>query len=134
MNIRYEITSAESLKSADVLQLFAHAGISKPNWTEERLARALKGSTVIVTAWDHDQLIGFGSALSDSAWVGYLSQLAVDPKYQGQGIGKELVNMITKELGDEVSLLLHSAPAAVKFYESVGFEPYSNVFKLQRRK
>lgn len=134
MNLHYKLNTAESLKADAVLSLFALAGISKPNWSEERLSRAMKGSSVIVSAWDNDQLIGFGSAISDSAWIGYLSQLAVAPKYQGLGIGKEIVSRITKELGDEVTLLLHSAPEAVKFYESVGFEPYTNVFKLQRRK
>ncbi|HEV3137590.1 MAG TPA: GNAT family N-acetyltransferase, partial [Pirellulales bacterium] len=80
------------------------------------------------------QLIGFARVISDFARSAYLSQLAVMPQFQNQGIGKHLVGQVLQELGDEVSLLVHSADSARGFYEAVGFEPYSNVYRVNRRK
>lgn len=134
MNIRYETKLRNELSAQAVLELFLHAGISKPNWSTERMKRALTGSSVVVTAWDEKQLVGFANAISDFAWVGYLSQLAVHPQYQGMGIGKHLLELIRVELGEEVTLIVHSAEAATQFYRSAGFEPYSNVYLLKRKK
>lgn len=134
MIIKYETKITSELSAEAVLRLFDLAGIFKPNWTIERMERALKGSSVVATAWKESQLIGFASAITDFAWIAYLSQLAVNPQYQGNGIGKHLVELVRSELGDEVTLIVHSADAAQGFYRSAGFESYSNVFRYPRKR
>lgn len=117
-----------------VLALFYAAGIGKPNWTLERLKRSINNSTLVVTAWENEKLVGYLSAISDLSWVGYISQLAVHPDHQKMGIGKELIQKAEKTLGDEVTLVLHSSDQAKKFYESNGFEAYSNVYRHKRKR
>lgn len=117
-----------------VLGLFNAAGIGKPNWTTERLQRSINNSTLVVTAWENEKLVGYLSVVSDLAWVGYVSQLAVDPSLQKNGIGKELIQLTEKTLGDEVTLVLHSSDQATTFYEKLGFDLYSNVFRKKRIK
>jgi ribosomal protein S18 acetylase RimI-like enzyme len=134
MSIRYETKKTSELKPESVLRLFDKAGISKPDWTTERMQRALKGSAVVVTAWKESQLVGFANAITDFAWIAYLSQLAVDPEYQGKGIGKHLVELVLAELGEEVTLIVHSAEAASEFYLRAGFKSYSNVFRFPRKR
>lgn len=132
MNFQFKI-SPDYPKPESVLTLFNNAGIGKPNWTSERLDRAMRGSSLVITAWENEKLVGYVSVITDLAWVGYITQLAVDPSQHKMGIGKKLIQLAEKNLGDEVTLVVHSSDNATKFYENYGFVPYSNVFKLKRR-
>jgi ribosomal protein S18 acetylase RimI-like enzyme len=134
MEIRYQINPGPSLTPEMVLTLFEEAGILKPNWSVERMSRALSGSSLVVCAWYNAQLVGFARTISDFAWIAYLSHLAVKPSFQNKGIGKCLIERTLRETGDEVSLLVHSADSANKFYQSAGFETYSNVHIIKRTK
>jgi ribosomal protein S18 acetylase RimI-like enzyme len=134
MDVRFEIDPNPAPKSEAVLALLEQAGISFSNWTVERMDRALKSSSVIICAWYGNELIGFARAISDFAWCAYLSQLCVSPRFQHQGIGKRLVAMVVEQLGQEVSLLVHSAESATGFYQAAGFELYSNVYRMKRKK
>lgn len=134
MDIRYEVNPSQSVKAQAVLGLFEQAGISKPNWSIERMNRALSKTSVVACAWHQDQLVGFASAISDFAWIGYLSHLAVKPQFQSKGIGKRLIELVAQELGDEVTLVVHSAESATRFYQTAGFELYSNVYRAKRKR
>ena len=94
----------------------------------------MRASSVVVCAWEGRELVGFARAISDFAWCAYLSQLAVMPHSQHQGIGRRLVELVCERLGDEVSLLVHSAEPATGFYQKLGFEQYPNVYRLGRKK
>jgi ribosomal protein S18 acetylase RimI-like enzyme len=134
MVTRFE-TNPAALPSAELLlAILEESGTSFPNWTAERLERAVQSSAVIALAWQDNQLVGFARAISDSAWCAYLSQLAVVPRCQRIGIGRRLIACVTDYLGNEVSLLVHSAEDATGFYEKLGFELYPHVYRLGRRK
>lgn len=115
-----------------VLQLFNKAGIGKPNWTESRLETAIKESGEVISAFDQNNLVGFISLITDRAWVAYITQLAVDPDYQNQGIGKSLISKAKNLLGEGVTIIVHSSQDAKKFYEASGFESYPDVYKQSR--
>jgi ribosomal protein S18 acetylase RimI-like enzyme len=54
----------------------------------------------------------------------YLSGLAIDPNFQKQGIGKEVMRLIMEELKNEKKVVLVVHPensAAIKIYLSFGF-------------
>ncbi|RYZ50879.1 MAG: GNAT family N-acetyltransferase [Proteobacteria bacterium] len=128
MEITYDLNPKTTIPAERVLKLFEQAGISKPNWTADRLRKSISGSTAVVYALDGNELIGFGSAISDGAWIAYISQLAVKPDYQRQGIGKGLLEKMLTDLGSGVTVVVHSSEVASNFYTSTGFKPYSNVF------
>lgn len=134
MDIHFEVNSKPLPHSKLILELLERAGTSFPYWTVERMDRALQASSVIICAWRGNELVGFARAISDFTWSGWLSQLAVLPEFQKQGIGTTLLDLVKKELGEEVSLLVHSAEAATGFYESRGFESYANVYRIKRKK
>jgi ribosomal protein S18 acetylase RimI-like enzyme len=60
--------------------------------------------------WNGHQLIGIARGLTDWCYFCYLSDLAVDPKYQRSGIGTALLDRVREEIGDAVTLILVSAP------------------------
>ena len=48
--------------------------------------------------------------------------LAVDKNYQGQGIGKQLIEETRRRLGQECMVVLLAAPKANEYYPKLGFE------------
>ncbi len=66
----------------------------------------IDNSVIIITAWDNDKLIGIARAITDYSYCCYLSDLAINKEYQNKGIGKELVQLVQKDIGEEVALIL----------------------------
>jgi ribosomal protein S18 acetylase RimI-like enzyme len=64
---------------------------------------------------------------------GRLLQMAVDPAWQGRGVGRLLVEELEREVGRRGfrSVLLHARQGAIGFYERLGYEcegePYVEV-------
>jgi ribosomal protein S18 acetylase RimI-like enzyme len=59
----------------------------------------------------------------------YLSDLAIDEKYQKQGIGKELIRQ-TKLATPRAKLILLSAPKAVNYYPKIGMKQWEQCYVL----
>ena len=51
----------------------------------------LRHANLVVTAWEGERLVGLSRTLTDFAYVGYLSDLAVALSHQKLGIGTELM-------------------------------------------
>jgi len=132
MDIQYKIGAR--LNEWDVANLFLSAGLKRPSDNLERIGRMLAGANLTVTAWDGERLVGIARALTDFAYCCYLSDLAVDGAYQKQGIGRKLVEMVQKEIGEEVMLLLLSVPDAMTYYPKIGFEKVENGWTIPRKK
>jgi predicted N-acetyltransferase YhbS len=95
-------------------------GERRPVDDRETMEKMLAAANLVVTAWDGDRLVGVSRSLSDFAFCTYLSDLAVRLEYQRQGIGKELMRR-TQKAGKSATVFLFAAPAAVEYYEHVGF-------------
>lgn len=99
-----------------------------------RIQKMLDHANVIVTAWAGDQLIGVSRAVTDFSFCCYLSDLAVDEKFQHQGIGKQLVRLTHDTAGHETMLILLAAPKATKYYPKIGMKRFEHCFVLDRKK
>jgi N-acetylglutamate synthase-like GNAT family acetyltransferase len=124
----------EPVKAEDVIQVFRNSGITRPIGQKERIQKMLDHANLILTAWDHNRLVGIARALTDFSYCCYLSDLAVDQDYQKSGIGKELIERIRKIIGEEVALILLSAPSAMDYYPKVGFDKVDNGFIIRRKR
>jgi GNAT superfamily N-acetyltransferase len=83
--------------------------------------RALKKSHSVVTAWVDNALVGLGNSISDQGLVVYYPHLLVLPKYQRQGIGREIMKrLMSRYRGFHQHILIADAGAAV-FYRACGF-------------
>jgi len=86
-----------------------------------RIAGMLAHADLIVTARDaNGLLVGISRALTDREFATYLSDLAVDEAYQGQGIGRELIRRTHLAAGRHTRLLLTAAPKARTYYPYIG--------------
>ncbi|MDQ0060077.1 GNAT family N-acetyltransferase [Paenibacillus harenae] len=124
----------KTLHASEVAEVFRTSGIKRPYEDLGRIQRMIDNADITISAWDDNKLIGIARALTDYSYCCYLSDLAVDQKYQHQGIGKALVRKLQAVLGDETSLVLLSAPGAVDFYPRIGFEKSERAFVIARKK
>ena len=89
----------------------------------------LEHGNLIITARDNGKLVGVSRSLTDFAFCTYLSDLAVDDKYQKQGIGKELVRLTKKE-APQAKLILLAAPKALNYYPKIGMKQWEHCYVL----
>ncbi|WP_085833182.1 GNAT family N-acetyltransferase [Clostridium merdae] len=86
----------------------------------EKFQIAFKNSFAVVFLRDGQRLIGCGRALSDAAFQSALYDIALLPEYQGNGLGKLLLEEISKQL-PESNVILYASPGKEAFYERFGF-------------
>lgn len=120
------------LEAADVAAVFDASGIRRPTKELARIERMFANANLILSAWHEGKLVGVCRALTDFSYCCYLSDLAVDKAFQKHGIGRELIARVRSTVGEEVALLLLSAPEAMKYYPKVGFEKIENGFIIKR--
>lgn len=85
------------------------------------LHQALLNSHALVSAWDGERLVGIGNAISDGFLVVYYPHLLVHPDYQGQGIGKRVMEILKKRYEGLHMHMLVADCEAITFYEKCGF-------------
>lgn len=95
-------------------------------WSSARqphaLHQALLNSHTLISAWDNEQLIGIGNAISDGFLVVYYPHLVVHPDYQGQGIGQQIMEILQQRYEAMHMQMLVADHRAVPFYAKCGFE------------
>ena len=132
MKISYLINP--DLKPKEVSALFTNSGIKRPAKDIPRIKRMIENANLVICAKDGKNLVGILRAVTDFSYCCYVSDIAVDKKYQRLGIGKKLVKAAQKTLGNKVMILLLSAPEADSFYSHIGMENIQNAWKFARKK
>lgn len=121
MSIEYR--SDATLDVQQVINLYnsttlgARRPVDKPDVFREMIDK----STIVITAWDDEKLVGLARALSDLVYVTYLADLVVHENYQQQGIGKKLIDLTQAQAAPECMLVLLAAPLANDYYPKLGF-------------
>lgn len=94
----------------------------------------MHNSTRVISAWDGDKLVGLVRALDDGETVAFLHDLLVDPAYQGQYIGDELMKRIMRFYQNLLYVkVMPSDPKTIPFYERYGFQQYDNYSAMVRK-
>ena len=88
----------------------------------EALKSALKNSHSLVSAWQDEKLVGLANAISDGFLVVYYPHLLVRPEYQGQGIGRRLMEILVAKYAEFHQQILVSDGKTIEFYRKCGFE------------
>jgi ribosomal protein S18 acetylase RimI-like enzyme len=95
------------------------------NGAEELLNNPLMTSYYHIACYDGDKLVGYVDTTSNGVTDAYIQDLTVDPAYQGQGIGTELMNKIISRLRERrifmISVIFEEE--LLPFYERFGFFP-----------
>ena len=92
----------------------------------------LKNSAYLVSAWDDKKPVGMARVISDGGYMTLIVDVMVVPEYQGQGIGKQLLENINSwldslgESGNCIMVNLMATTGNEGFYEKLGFEARPN--------
>lgn len=130
INIRYETTRA--ITTEEFIDVLRRSGLAerRPVDDETCIEAMLKHGNLICTAWEGEKLIGVSRSVTDFEYCCYLSDLAIDNRYQRQGIGKELIRKTQSMLGKKATIILLAAPKAVGYYQRIGFEPHNSAWSV----
>ncbi|WP_088324568.1 GNAT family N-acetyltransferase [Polaribacter tangerinus] len=121
-------------KTSEIIEVYDSSRINRPIKDSKRIAKMYANSNLIISAWLNGELIGISRAITDFCYACYLSDLAVKKEYQKEGVGKRLIELTEKEIGNETALILLSATTAMQYYPKIGFEKINNGFIIRRTK
>ena len=127
MQIVYD--TRKDLPCAELHDLFMAVGWSDGMVTPSMLENfniPFINSTIVISAWADDKLVGCVRVLSDRMFRSIMYDLAVMPAFQNQGIGKELVRRCREYYPDSEWLV--ETETAAEFYEKIGFKLNKAVF------
>lgn len=102
--------------------------------TQGQAERGLEHTTFLAAVRDHGKIVAMGRMLFDFGYTAYLGDVIVRPEYQGQGIGKKIVEYLidrTMEAaseGERIMFILGAAKDKEGFYEKFGFQRRPNEF------
>ena len=121
----FRIVYREKLPAAAAyLQLFETTGWNQAyRADEDELYAAISTSWYVLSAYDNDDLVGFGRIISDGVLYALICDLIVKPSYQGQGIGSTLLNkLIARCRMQQIRVIwLFAAKGKRSFYQNFGF-------------
>ena len=113
-----------------MIALYVSSTIRRPTDDRARMADMLAGANLVISAWDRELLVGVSRALSDFAYVTYLSDLAVRATHQQQGIGRELIRR-TQAAAPRAKIVLLAAPSAREYYPRIGMKLHPSAWLLE---
>ncbi len=95
--------------------------------TQKQAETGIKNSAYVVAAKEDGKTIGMARVISDGGYVYYIADVVVYPDYQGNKIGKTMMQMIMIHLNslrgeeEKLSVNLMAAKGREDFYKQFGF-------------
>ncbi len=129
MNVFYDDIKKD-LPSNQLQHLFFLAGWSDGSETPDLMKKfnlPFINSTLVISAWEKERLIGAVRVLSDKIIRSVIYDLVIDPEYQGNGIGKELLKRCI-ECFPDTEWLVQTKEEISGYYERNGFKKQKDVF------
>jgi len=96
----------------------------------ESLQTVFSNSMFKCFVFDKDILIGIGRALADGLDASYICDIAIHPDYQGQGLGKSIVNKLVTLSSTHKKILLYAVPGKEGFYQQLGFRKMNTAMAI----
>ncbi len=123
MNIIYD-DKMKDLPLEQLHELFILVGWSDggtlPDETKVGFMQPWIHSTLVISAWDGNRLVGAIRVLSDTIFRSVIYDLLVAPEYQGNGIGSELVRRCLEHFPNSGWLVCTEGKTPY-FYKKLGF-------------
>lgn len=95
----------------------------------EDLCVAFLNSGARCFAWSDGRLVGCGRALTDRQRYAVVFDVAVLPEFQGQGVGRSIMEALRTACGAAV-VLLYAVPGKEDFYRKLGYRRMTTAMAL----
>jgi len=93
------------------------------NRTINDLKKCLAKSDVVISIWVGNEIVGFGSALTDGIYRGVLWDIVIDQNHQGKGFGTLIVKNLLSSKKIKNTKKLYLMPTNKKrFYSQFNFK------------
>jgi len=96
----------------------------------ESLQTVFSNSMFKCFVFDNNILIAIGRALADGVDASYICDIAIHPNYQGQGLGKAMVNKLVTLSSGHKKILLYAVPGKEGFYQQLGFRKMNTAMAI----
>ena len=106
--------------------LFMSAGWSKGDETQEMVSNfnlPFINSTLVISAWHEDRLVGVVRVLSDKIIRSAIYDLVVDPEFRCRGIGRELLERCVRTF-PKTEWIVQTDDENAEYYLKNGFISY----------
>lgn len=116
----------DTLTAEQYIELWETAWEKGPTLHQTTLA--MDHTLFRVSIWDKDRIVAMARMNGDMGLNYYIKDVVVRPEYQGQGIGRMLINELFRFINDngvketEIYVELSAVPEKAAFYEKFGFE------------
>ncbi|MGN0342060.1 MAG: GNAT family N-acetyltransferase [Roseburia sp.] len=117
MNISYK-TTKENVNWQEVAEVLDRSGLSHHTAEEQEIM--FTNSYSVVFVYDDDRIVGVARALSDGISQASVYNIALDKEYQGNGIGREMIERLLAPLAGQ-TIILYTHPKNLGLYEKLGF-------------
>lgn len=117
-----ELTYQENCTNIDwdkVPELLSKVGMSFVSADKHRIS--FENSYAVVFVFDEKKMIGIGRSISDGVRQSALYDIAIDPIYQGRGIGRSILDRLMNASPD-CNFVLYASPGKEDFYRKSGFK------------
>ena len=129
MEIKYKEEKEFTEQQLKALFLSVHWESAK---YADKLVKAMKNSSVVISAWYDDRLIGLIRSLDDGITTAFVHYLLVDPEFQKYHIGGTLMQKLLAHYDDYLYIkIMPSDPTVKPFYEKYGFVEYDNYSAME---
>lgn len=115
-----EYKSKKDFAREELQKLFLSVEWSSGHFPD-KLVVAMRGFATVFSAYDSEKLVGMACVMDDGVMNAYLHYLLVDPAYQGQGVGRTLVEMVKEKYKEYLRIVVVGYDAERAFYENCGF-------------
>jgi len=115
IELKFDCSGVDWQKVSDTLR---DGGMAHFEASQHR--KAFENSHTTVFAYHDDQLIGFGRAISDGVFQAAIYDVAINPDYQGKGLGRTIMKNIIARL-PKVNIILYASPGKEGFYVKLDF-------------
>jgi GNAT superfamily N-acetyltransferase len=129
MSINYQVNPTISVHDLIDILKKSTLGLRRPLVDLEAMESMLAHANYYIGAYENGQLVGLARAMTDFVYTTYLADLAVDKKYQHQGIGKELIKILKTNI-PKAKLILLAAPTAEAYYPKIGMQNHPHCYYI----
>lgn len=110
-----------------ILELHNKTDLRRSVDLKEKFIKAYKARFSVVSAWINEELVGFGTMISDGEMYSSIFDVVIDPKYQKKGIGHTIIDKLMAT-APGTCVHLTSTFGNEHFYQKIGFKKHKTAF------
>ncbi|MGB0806388.1 MAG: GNAT family N-acetyltransferase [Salibacteraceae bacterium] len=96
--------------------------------TPDNIKSTFEKSSFTCIVYENTTLVGFGRTFDDGLYYATICDVAIDPQYQGKGIGRTIVENLKTRLEGYLFITLTAAPGKSGFYDKLGWKKQTSAY------